>query len=216
MESVRGASLGVAFLLAAATPAMAQGSAPVGRGFVGGLGGLTFGTVTGGAAAGQVGVELVSGVHVIGEFGRMSNVLPKEIRDDIDDLVDALELEFGVPITFEVAAPATYGFGGVRWSQQRGRLSPFAEGGVGAANVKVEFADVEIDGIDFTDELNDVLDDEEDADATKFLLALGAGANVMLTDAVSVDLGYRYTRIFTEDPSVNSSMVYGAVKIAWR
>jgi hypothetical protein len=63
-------------------PALAQGT----PWFVGGLGGVTFGTVTSGAVGAQFGVQVRPHLFVIGEAGRMHNVMQREI----DDLLDSL------------------------------------------------------------------------------------------------------------------------------
>jgi hypothetical protein len=191
--------------------ASAQADAAAPAWFVGGLGGLTFGTVTSGAVGGQVGFKIAPNLFVIGEVGRMRNVMPKEISDDLDDFVDLLELELGVPISFDVSLPATYGFGGVRWMAPGRRVSPFVEAGVGAGHISLSVDKAAVLGIDVSDEIDDELG--EDANATKFLIALGGGVSASLSRTVWLDLGFRYTRIATEDPSINSSMVYAAVKI---
>ena len=67
-------------------------------------------------------------------------------------------------------------------------------------------------GIDITNEVRDDID-SSDTNATKFLIALGGGVDMGLSRATSVDAGYRYTRIATDDPSINSSMIYVAIKI---
>src|SRR5687767_8976931 len=91
--------------------------------FVGGLGGVTFGTVSSGAFAARAGVPLAPGVSVIFEVGRMQNVLPDELADELDQIEDLIELETGAPITLNVSVPATYGFGGIRYAKA-GRVSP--------------------------------------------------------------------------------------------
>jgi opacity protein-like surface antigen len=204
----------IAMALACGAPALAsaQGaSAP--QGFVGGLGGVTFGTVTSAAVAGQGGVRIAPDLYVIGEVGYMRNVLPKKIRDEFDDLVDEIELEAGVPVSLSVSIPAKYGFGGLRWSPSRGAVSPFVEGGVGVAHVNAKVDEATVLGIDISDEVKDGIGD--DASATKFLFALGGGVNARISSALSADVGFRYTRIATDDPAINSSLLYGALKVGF-
>jgi hypothetical protein len=187
------------------------------KGFVGGLGGLTFGTVTSGAVAGQAGARIAPDLFVIGEVGYMRNVLPSDVRDDIDLLVDLLVLETGVPAEMTVSIPNTYGFGGIRWSPDRGSVSPFVEGGVGFGRISMKVDSAEVLGIDFSDFVQKIIEDEVGGSlrATKFLLALGGGLTARVSETLGVDVGYRYTRIATGDPAVNASMVYGAVKVAF-
>jgi opacity protein-like surface antigen len=204
----------IAMALACSAPAVAsaQGtSAP--QGFVGGLGGVTFGTVTSAAVAGQGGVRIARDLYVIGEVGYMRNVLPKKIRDEFDDLVDEIENEAGVPVSLTVSIPAKYGFGGLRWSPSRGTVSPFVEGGVGVAHVSAKVDEAKVLGIDISRDVEDELGD--DASVTKLLVAVGGGMNARLSSTLSADIGFRYTRIATEEPAINSSLLYGALKIGF-
>ena len=57
------------------------------RGFVGGLGGITFGTEPSSVFAGQGGVRIARQLVVFGEVGRMQNVLPDDVQDQIDEFV---------------------------------------------------------------------------------------------------------------------------------
>jgi hypothetical protein len=198
-----------ALVIALASPVSAQGTTSSGI-FVGGLGGLTFGSATSSAVAGQVGVRLMPNVFVIGEIGRAQNVIPGEIADMIDEARDALE-EAGIPFEFSAKAPAIYGFGGLRWAQGGRRFSPFVEGGVGFAHITADVSG-SVAGIDIVD----LIEDEVgfgDLSTNEFLIAFGGGVNIGLTPTVSADAGYRFTRIFTDDPAVNMSMIYGAIKI---
>jgi opacity protein-like surface antigen len=205
----------MAMAAACSAPALAsaQGTSSTPQGFVGGLGGVTFGTVTSAAVAGQGGARIAPDLFVIGEVGYMRNVLPKKIRDEIDNLADALAFEAGVPVSLSVSIPAMYGFGGLRWNPSRGAVSPFLEGGVGVAHVNAKVDEAEVLGIDISDEVEDELGD--DASATKFLFALGGGVNARMSSTLSADIGFRYTRIATEEPAINSSLLYGALKIGF-
>jgi hypothetical protein len=184
------------------------------RGFVGGLGGLTFGTVTSGAVAAQGGVRLAPGVMLIGEIGYMRNVMPTEVQDTLDALVESFELVFGVPIELEVSVPSTYGFGGLRWTPRAGKVAPFIEGGVGVGRLSVKFDKAVVLGEDVSDLIDDELD-SEDTDVNKFLFAVGGGVTIQVSPKVATDVGYRYTRIATDDPAVNASLIYAAVKLGF-
>ena len=199
----------VCALACAATPAVARAQ---NRGFIGGLGGLTFGTETSSVFAAQGGVRVASQLVVFGEVGRMQNVLPGEIQDQIDDFVRTFEAETGVDALLEAKVPAFYGMGGIRWSTDA-PIAPFVEGAMGFANLSIDLH-AEVDGVDVSDQADDLLEDEDDdLDATKFLLAFGGGINARLAEQVRLDVGYRYTRIFTEDPVVNTSAVFAAIKL---
>lgn len=195
-----------AALLAAPGTASAQTPAPDAQTFVGGLVGVTFGTETGAAFAGRVGFKIGRNLHLFGEIGRITDVTPKEVSDLLDEALEEIGDE--VPVSFKAKFPATYFAGGVRWSKANGKTGPFAEGGVGVGHITSD-VELRIAGIDFTDEVEELIGD--DTSMTEFLLMFGGGVNLNLSPNASVDVGYRFTRIFTEDPAVNSSSVYAMV-----
>jgi opacity protein-like surface antigen len=206
-------SIILGFVLASglAAPAAAQ-DPPAPRMFAGGLAGVTFGTETSSAIAGQFGVRIARDLFVIGEFGRMQNVLPDEVADQLPLAEEFLEGLLGLPVNIEIKAPALYGFGGVRWAQSGRRVAPFAEAGLGFAHLT---GDLKVNGVDIENLLEEFgadFGDVSDLSTNEFLLAFGGGVNIALTQMMSVDAGYRFTRIFTEESAPNTSMVYGAVK----
>jgi hypothetical protein len=178
--------------------------------FVGGLAGVTFGTVSSGAVGAQFGRQIRPNLFVIGEAGRMGNVMPKSVKDLLDALTDSTDFS----AVLEVSAPATYAFGGLRYIQQRPQpIAPFVEAGVGIGHISFKIDRAEFDGVDFTEELRDELA-AEDLNSTQFLMAIGFGVHGRLRESLGLDVGYRYTRIFTDDPSVNASMIYAAIKFS--
>jgi opacity protein-like surface antigen len=218
--------IGAVMAIGLAAPAAAQ-DPPGPRMFAGGLAGVTFGTETSSAIAGQFGVRIARDLFVIGEFGRMQNVLPDEVADQLPLAEEFFEAIVGIPLNIELKSPALYAFGGIRWQQSGRRLAPFAEAGVGFAHLT---GDIKVNGLEIEDILEqfgagfgDVIDLDEviDRTANEFLLAFGGGVNIGLTRNLSVDAGYRFTRIFTEEftqlletevSAPNTSVVYGAVK----
>lgn len=199
----------LAGVCAAPSAASAQSAAPEARSFVGVLAGVTFGTESGAMIAGRYGHRVGRNLHVFGEVGRITDVTPSEIADQFDELVDLIGED--VPVSFSATVPATTFVGGIRWSQARGKLSPFVEAGAGGAHLRADI-DVRIAGIDVSDEIREELGEE--LTTTKFLLLFGGGVNVAVSSSLSVDAGYRFTRIFTDAPAVNCSAVYAAV--VWR
>jgi outer membrane protein with beta-barrel domain len=202
---------GAVMTIGLAAPAAAQ-DPPGPRMFAGGLAGVTFGTETSSAIAGQFGVRIARDLFVIGEFGRMQNVLPDEVADQLPLAEEFLEGILGLPVNIEIKAPALYGFGGVRWAQSGRRIAPFAEAGLGFAHLT---GDLKVNGVDIENILEEFgadFGDVSDLSTNEFLLAFGGGVNIGLTPTMSVDAGYRFTRIFTEESAPNTSMVYGAVK----
>jgi opacity protein-like surface antigen len=200
--------LGVILCALTAVPASAQNE----RGFVRGLGGVTFGTAeTSTIFGGGGGVNVGRSLQITGELGRISDVLPEDLRDQLDFISALVSLQFGVPVRVDATAPAFYGLGGVRYTMPAGRIRPFAEAQGGFARITFDI-DAEVAGIDASREI----EDEANLDSvTEFLLGLGGGVTLPVTDRVAIDIGYRYGRIFTEDPVViNTNAVYGAVRFS--
>lgn len=183
------------------------GASAQNRGFVGALGGVTFGTETSSIFGAQAGARIAPGLAIFGEVGRIQNVVPREIEDTFQELIEEFEEQTGAAISARLKVPAFYALVGLRWSTDAS-IAPFVEGGVGFARLT---ADIEatLDGVDVSDEIEAFLEDDS---ATDFLLGIGGGLNARLTDALRLDIGYRYTRIFTDEPAVNTSQVYGALK----
>jgi opacity protein-like surface antigen len=202
----RSLALAVCAAAFAATPGVAQAQ---NRGFAGGLGGITFVSETSSVFAAQAGVRVARQLVVFGEVGRMQNVLPGEIQDQIDEFIAAFEADTGVDAELEAKVPAFYGMGGIRWSNDA-PVAPFVEAAMGFARLTLDLRAV-IDGVDVSDQADELLE-EEDLDETKFLLAFGGGVNARLAEQVRLDIGYRYKRVFTEDPAVNTSEVFAAIK----
>ena len=196
----------VCVIASVATPAVAHAQSGA---FVGGLGGITFGTETSSVFAGQGGVRIAKQLVVFGEVGRMQNVLPSEIQDQIDEFVRSFEADTGVDALLEAKVPAFYGMGGIRWSTDA-PVAPFVEGAMGFAHITLDLH-AEIDGVDVTSQAEELFE-EEDVDETKFLLAVGGGINARLAEQVRLDIGYRYKRIFTADPAINANEVFAAIK----
>ena len=196
--------LAIIFVAVAVPSAYAQDG-----GFVGGVAGITFASETSSVVAAQAGGRVARQLFVFGEFGRMQNVLPEEAQDDLDAAAEFLETQLGTTVNLDVRVPAIYGLAGIRWSPDD-RIAPFLEAGAGFARLSLDLR-AEVAGIDITDEVEDQLE-SDDLEVTEFLLALGGGLNARLTDRVRLDVGYRYNRVFTDDPTVEVNMVYAALK----
>jgi hypothetical protein len=126
---------------------------------------------------GRVSFEVVRGVEVLGEFGRMGSVLPP--------LVEA-----GLAFTrIGLTASAFYGEGGVRLlAAPRSAVSPYVEGTAGVAHLKFGAR-----GLGSTTDaiVRAALNLVDTSDPL-----FGAGGGVLMRGGpLHVDVGYRYKRI---------------------
>src|SRR5688572_13030325 len=114
----------VASLLMLAAPASAQTE----RGFVRGLAGLTFGTESSTIFGAGVGWNIGPNLQITADVGRMQNVMPSEIQEELDLFIELTELDLGVPIEFDAKIPAVYFTGGARLNvPTMQRFRPFVE-----------------------------------------------------------------------------------------
>jgi opacity protein-like surface antigen len=180
------------------------------RGFIRGLGGVTVGTAeTDAIYSGSVGVNIGPVVQIVGEVGRMQNVLSKDLQADLNDFADFISGQSGANVRIDVTVPALYATGGVRINAPSGKVRPFVEGSVGFArltfNVKAAVA-----GIDISDEVKEsaVGDDDNETD---LLISLGGGVSIPIASATAVEIGYRYGRVLVEDSGLNTNTAYGAI-----
>lgn len=132
---------------------------------------------------GNLAINLTSGVQVIGEMGRMNNMLPPIIGD---------ALSF-TPVDLRVSA--FYGEVGVRVVKSpHAIVSPYAEGTAGFARLRPEVSGFgEYDGV--TNAVLRVLD------RTEPVAGIGGGV-IIHAGRLAVDLGYRYKRVISNDPLI--------------
>jgi hypothetical protein len=155
-----------------------------------GFGGLTFGDVASSSTfGGSIAVPLSDNLQIIGEAGRMTNVMPS---------LFATILDF-TPV--DVGVSAWYGEGGVRIIGSPNRaLRPYAEASAGVARLSTGF-----DGAGsfepFVDAALGYLG------RTEPIVSVGGGV-IVQGGPVFLDLGYRYKKIMVGE-SLQSILTAG-------
>lgn len=129
---------------------------------------------------GRVGFDVAPGLQVMGEFGRLGNVMP--------EFVDA-----GLALTrADLKVSAFYGEGGIRLlAAPRSGVSPYVEGSAGVAHLRFG-----INGLgSATDAIvRAALNIVDTRDPM-----VGAGGGILLQGGpLRIDLGYRYKRILAD------------------
>jgi opacity protein-like surface antigen len=199
----------MALVVAVASEASAQ---PLYHGHVQGVGGVTFGTERSQIFGGGLAVSINPNVQVIVDIGRMSDVVPRSIRREIDDAMETLSVEMGVPIRASVGARAIYWTTGLRLAAPaRGRVTPFAQVTVGSAHVSPRLS-FEIDGFDVTP-TDEELEEAGLKSGRNPMLGAGAGVEIAVVRRLAVELGYQFNRIFTKDPAVSTQRVYTGLNV---
>lgn len=174
------------------------------KGFLAGLGGITFGTETAPVFGGEFGTSVLPNVQIYGTLGRMNNVMPQDIQDDLDTLSSLLTFSSDDLWSFKAKAPTFYGLGGVRLMPAAGSVRPYVNGGLGFGRLNVKVTE-----IDLGDVTDDLIDggylDRQDVQATKLMYEAGGGVQVPFSGGY-VDLGYRFRKM--QDIEANISGAY--------
>lgn len=186
-------------------------------------------TLSAGAASAQGMVQVVGGVTnqadqhpVLGaalaarggaleidvEGGRMFNIVPRETFDR------ARQVSVG---NAEAKLPAWYGMTSLKVMVPAGPVTPFVTGGLGLARLEPQ---VEVTSGSTTATV--VFGDNGDSNRNKFLLGGGGGVRLG-TGRTTLDLGFKYIRIFenyrtdtnfeNDDVRVNVRMFYAALGV---
>jgi hypothetical protein len=184
-------TLSGALVIALAFPAAARAQS----GHFQGFGGLTFGDVTNSSTfGGSLAVPLSDNLQIIGEGGRMTDLMPS-LLGTIVDLA---------PV--DVRVSAWYGEAGLRFIASRGRaIRPYVETTAGFARVTTGFngagsrADAIVNaGLGFFGRTEPLL---------------GAGGGVVVQGGpMFLDLGYRYKKILAGD-SLQTLLTGGDISV---
>jgi hypothetical protein len=174
------ASVVALFTLAVMTPTVTLAQS---RAAVGGFGGLSLNALRSQppSLGGTVTVNLTPGIQIVGEVGRIGNVMPT-LASTVFSLAQT-----------DLRASAFYGEGGVRFLVGPGaNVTPYAEATAGIARLEVSSARLGAIG----------------NAATAFALGLvgrntpmaGAGGGILVRGGPIVfDVGYRYKQLFAND-----------------
>jgi hypothetical protein len=163
------------------------------RGCVVGVGGLTFQSEVSGLFGAEFGAAVAPNVLVYGQVGRMINILPKSVQDDLDDAAQTLTLLTGDRWEFDGKVPATYFGGGVKFLfPTAAPVRPYVLGGVGLAHMKASITEVDLGEV--LDDLVEGFLDEDEVKGTEFAFEFGGGLSIPAGRAL-LDVGYRFMRI---------------------
>jgi hypothetical protein len=180
-------------------------------GFVRGFGGVSFLTEPGAAFGATLGLRINDGIDIVGDFGRLTNILPRRIQRDLDAAAQQFGSFFGAPVSIDLKAPGLYAFGGLRVTRAAGaHMRVYLEGGGGVARGTSRI-EARAGAVDVSDEVIAIL--RLKPSETRPLVALGVGVSVPIATRVTADVGYRFLRILTDDPRINTGTMTAGV--AW-
>ena len=200
-----------------AQPALAQGD----RAYVNVAGGMAIAPdATSGNILGEVGVRVARNLFVFGDVGQIHNLQPSLVQPPIDAASAALA-ESGVTVTGTGRVPAWQTLGGVRYLiPTRTGLTPYVLGGAGVARLSptAEFTyssgalpdgSTAAPGDNVTSEVMLLGDFTQPAATNAFMFTIGGGVQMPVAPRLSVDVGYRVSRINAETPVNAHSIIAG-------
>ena len=178
-----------ALLAGAAAPAAAQH-----RGYVQGLGGVTFMAETAGLFGAEAGFHLTPDIIVFGQAGRFMNVLPDSVRRDIDETAKQAEDFLGRALRLDARIRATYASGGVKYLLPVGRgVRPYAVGSVGFVNYQGSLREAELGDL-LALAISFGAIDADDVEGNEPAYELGGGV-VIARRQLQIDAGYRLMNV---------------------
>jgi opacity protein-like surface antigen len=171
--------------------------------------------------AGEFGVRVARHLFVFAEVGQFHNVQPSMVQPAVD-AADASLASSGATVTGTGRVPAWHTIGGVRYSiPARGGVSPYVLGGAGFARLSPTaqfiYQDGTLPGATITPTIGDDVTAQvvssgaflQPAATNAFMFTAGGGVEVPVAPHVSVDAGYRVSRISADTPVTAQSVVAG-------
>jgi len=209
--------IGAACVVCCAGPAFAQGE----RAYVNAGGGFaTSADATSGDVLGEVGVRVAPHLFLFADVGQFHNLQPSAVQPAVD-ATDAAVSAQGLTVTGVARVPAWQTLGGVRYMiPTRFAASPYVLGGAGFARLTPAATFTYSSGTfpgtttpslgdDVTDQLVSLGDFTQPSPTNAFMFTIGGGVQVPIAPRVSVDVGYRVSRIEADTPINAHSVVAG-------
>jgi opacity protein-like surface antigen len=208
--------IAAAALALTAGPSFAQGE----RGYVNLGGGIAASSdATSGELVGEVGVRVARNLFVFGDLGQFHNLQPSLVQPAVDATA-AMLATTGVAVTGTARVPAWYSIGGIRFSMPTASgVAPYVLGGAGFARLTpaAQFIDssgtlggsTPTVGDDVTGQLVTLGDFTQPPPTSAFMFTAGGGVQLPVAPHVSVDVGYRLSRVNGDTPISAQSFVAG-------
>ena len=209
--------IAAACLVCGAAPSLAQSE----RAYVNVGGGIaTSPDATSGDFVGEVGVRVARNLFAFADVGQFHNLQPSDVQPAIDATAAVLSAQ-GVTVTGTARVPAWQTIGGLRYMIPiHSAATPYVLGGAGFARLSPAAAFTYGSGAlpgtttpsvgdDVTSQLVSLGDFVQPAATNAFMWTVGGGVQVPVAPRVSVDVGYRVSRIAADTPVNAQSIVAG-------
>ena len=175
------------------------------RGFVLGMGGLTFQS----EISGLFGVEdrgnCCQRFGVVRSRGANDQCAPEIDTGRVHDVAQTLEALTGFEWEFDGKISGVYWGGGAKYLvSTNGPVRPYVVGGVSAVYLKASIREMDLGEV-LDDLIDDGYFDEDDFRGTRFGFEAGGGVSIMAHHRLLFDVSYRYMRI----GEINLSIITG-------
>lgn len=209
------AGMGLAMVLAVSATAEAQD-----HGFLRPLVGATVGAGPGAVFGATLGVTAgkIHKLQLVGEGGRMTNIIPASVANKIEVAAALVADSRGGKGSSTTSATANYGLVGFRYGlRDVNDARTYTEFAVGAASVQSHVSAQIRGSATLQGDISRLVSTPFTAAGTqtKPMVAIGGGMILGVTKSTAVELGYRYERIFTKDPAINMSQVFGGFRFGF-
>lgn len=206
--------MGLAAALALPDVAQAQETKVVFRPMVGGV----VGSGPGASFSGAISFKATDKLQIHGEFGRLTNILPRSVLDQVEIVAAAVANSKGGKHSSDASASANYGLIGFRQAlRDMSGANTFIEIGVGMANVKSEISAAIRGSASLQGDISNLVTTPftTATPETKPMVSVGGGLILGISRTMAVEMGARYQRIFTSDRAVNIGNIFGGFRIGF-
>jgi opacity protein-like surface antigen len=192
-------AIGIAALLCLDPIAARAQSAPApDRGYALGVAQSSFGNVTTQSYGGEVGLGVRPSLAIFIDAGLVRNAAPDSLTARAQTIAAGIAATAG-SVDAQVRMPVGFGVAGVTYGVRSGRVEPYAMAGAGLARVNHDVT-FTVPGGDATPFVT--LGRDLAGTRTKPMISAGGGVRLNLWQAVLLDLGYRFGRVFASDEAV--------------
>lgn len=206
--------MGLAAVLALPAAAQAQESKVVFRPMVGGV----VGAGPGASFSGAISFKATDKLQIHGEFGRLMNILPKSVLEEVEINAAAVAFSRGGKHSSDASASASYGMVGIRQAlRDVSGANTFVEIGVGMAQVKSEISAAIRGSAALQGDISNLVTTPftTATPETKPIVSIGGGLILGISRTMAVEMGARYQRIFTSDRAINMGNIFGGFRVGF-
>jgi hypothetical protein len=210
--------LPIGLLVLVALPSVVHAQSPEQKVFLRPMVGAVVGSGPGASFSAAVSFKANDKLQIHGELGRLANILPDSVADEVEIAAAAAANTLGGKHSASSTAHANYGLVGVRRAlRDVSGANTFLEIGVGVARVTSEVSAVIRGSASLQGDISSSVSTSftRATPETKPMVSLGGGIILGVTRMTAVEMGARYVRIFTDEKAINMSNIFGGFRFGF-